>query len=124
MIPPLWKQQEWLTIDEAAHCLSSAIGSDASSADVLRLALDGKLTLVVKLPTDTVARFHPDGTDVTARPTERTWIDGLWDLSMDGSGRRYVEHEYHCQTDRPYIGIEGIAGAWVERGAPSRASAY
>ena len=120
MIPALWKLREWLTIDEAAQYLSSAIDQRVGRADVLRLALDGKLTLVVHLPPGAVGGVHPDGTDVTARPRERTGNDGLWDLSMDGPGRVQVEHEYHWQANLPYRSVEGIPGAWVERGAVRR----
>ena len=38
--------KEWLTIADAARHLSILFGEDVSEPDVLRLALDGHLTLI------------------------------------------------------------------------------
>jgi hypothetical protein len=43
----LLKLKEWLTIPDAARHLSILFGKDVSAADVLRLGLDGHLTLSV-----------------------------------------------------------------------------
>ena len=43
----LLKLREWLTVPEAAGHLSILFGEDVTEADVLRLALDGHLTLSV-----------------------------------------------------------------------------
>lgn len=43
----LLKLKEWLTIEEAAKGLSISVGEDVTEADILRLALDGHLTLSV-----------------------------------------------------------------------------
>lgn len=43
----LFKLREWLTIDEAARHLTIVLGEDVAQADVLRLGLDGHLTLSV-----------------------------------------------------------------------------
>ncbi len=120
MIPDLWKLREWLTIHEAARYLSSAIGQKVGDADVLRLALDGKLPLSLNLPARTEGWFHPDGAEATTRPTSRTAIEGLWDLSLVGAGRVQIEHDYHWLASLPYIDIEGTAGAWVERDGARR----
>ena len=39
--------KDWLTVADAARHLSILLGDDVSEADVLRLALDGHLTLSV-----------------------------------------------------------------------------
>jgi hypothetical protein len=43
----LLKLREWLTVPEAARHLSALFGEDVTEADILRLALDGHLTLSV-----------------------------------------------------------------------------
>ena len=43
----LLKLKEWLTVPDAARHLSILFGEEVSEADVLRLALDGQLTLSV-----------------------------------------------------------------------------
>jgi hypothetical protein len=43
----LFKLSEWLTLDDAAKHLSTALGEPVKVADVYRLALDGHLTLSV-----------------------------------------------------------------------------
>ena len=43
----LLKLMEWVTVPDAARYLSILFGEDVSEADVLRLALDGHLTLSV-----------------------------------------------------------------------------
>ena len=126
MIPDHWKLREWSTISEAAQYLSSVIGERPQSAqgvdgaDVLRFALDGHLKLSVNLPTGTKGWFHPDGADVTTRPTSIERIEGLWDLLMVGAGKQQVEHDHHFRADLPFISVEGITGAWVERAGVRR----
>ena len=46
----------WLTVPEAARNLSILFGDDVSEADVLRLALDGRLTLSVHFVNGATAR--------------------------------------------------------------------
>lgn len=45
----LLKLKEWLTIEDAAKRLSISAGEDVSEADILRLVLDGHLTISVHL---------------------------------------------------------------------------
>jgi hypothetical protein len=120
MTPDIWKLREWLTIDQAAQYLSSAIDDEVSQADILRLGLDGHLRLSVHLPSDTKGWFHPDNVDTTTRPTSMTRIEGLWDVLIVGAGKRQIEHDYHFLADLPFISIDGIAGAWVERDGERR----
>jgi hypothetical protein len=115
MTSDLWALREWLTIAEAARYLSSAIGEKVGEADILRLGLDGQLKLSVHLPSGTKGWFHPDGADPATRPTSMTRIEGLWDLLMVDAGKQQIEHDYHHQAHLPFISVDGIAGAWVER---------
>lgn len=48
--------KEWLTLDDAAHHLSLLFEEEVAVADVLRLALDGHLTLSVWFVNKTMAR--------------------------------------------------------------------
>lgn len=43
----LLKLKKWLTVEDAAKRLSISVGEDVTEADILRLALDGHLTLSV-----------------------------------------------------------------------------
>ena len=47
-------------------------------------------------------------------------IEGLWDLVMAGAGRQQIEHDYHFRAHLPFISVDGIAGAWVERAGERR----
>jgi hypothetical protein len=53
----LFKLKEWLTIPDAARHLSGVCGEPVSEADVLRLGLDGHLTLSVHLVNHAYARM-------------------------------------------------------------------
>lgn len=55
----LLKLKDWLTLDDAAKHLSIMFGEDVTKADVLRLALDGKLNLSVNLVNGARARCGP-----------------------------------------------------------------
>jgi hypothetical protein len=52
----LFSHKEWLTLDDAAKHLSLAFGEEVTRADVLRLAIDGRLTLSVDFVNHTRAR--------------------------------------------------------------------
>lgn len=52
----LFKLKEWLIVPDAARHLSIAFGEEVSKADVLRLALDGRLRLSVNFVNHAVAR--------------------------------------------------------------------
>ncbi len=55
----LLKLKEWLTVSDAARHLSILFGEEVSEADVLRLALDGHLTLSVDFVNHASARCGP-----------------------------------------------------------------
>lgn len=52
----LFNLREWLTVAEAARHLTSLFGEEVVEADVLRLALDGRLTLSVNFINHATAR--------------------------------------------------------------------
>lgn len=52
----LLKLKEWLTVKDAAKRLSISAGEDVTEADILRLALDGHLTLSMYFVNHTMAR--------------------------------------------------------------------
>lgn len=52
----LFNLKEWLTLADAARHLSIAFGEDVTDADVLRLALDGRLRLSVRFVNHAKAR--------------------------------------------------------------------
>ena len=52
----LCKLREWLTLEEAASELSTALSEDVDASDVLRLVLDERLQLSIYLPAKTTAR--------------------------------------------------------------------
>ncbi len=49
LISKLLKVREWFTVPETAKHLSMMFGEEITEADILRLALDGKLKLSVYL---------------------------------------------------------------------------
>ncbi len=51
--------KHWLTVPDAARHLSMFFGEDVSEADILRLALDGHLTLSVNFVNHTTGRCGP-----------------------------------------------------------------
>ena len=53
----IYKLREWLTTDETAGHLSMVLGEEVSVADILRLALDGHLTLSINLVNHARARL-------------------------------------------------------------------
>jgi hypothetical protein len=55
----LLKLKQWLTVPDAARHLSILFGEDVSEADVLRFALDGRLTLSVYFVNGALGRCGP-----------------------------------------------------------------
>jgi len=123
--------KEWLTAPEAAHHLSLLFGEDVRESDVLRLALDGRLTLSVHFVNDTEclrgplvpiqeakrdnARAlgkngkHPiegviiDDDRVIECGSEIGYIRGVWDLPMIGAERVEIESRYQVLNNGPMV---------------------
>ena len=55
----LLRLKDWLTLEDAAKHLSIMFGEDVAKADILRLALDGRLTLSTNLLNGAKARCGP-----------------------------------------------------------------
>jgi hypothetical protein len=111
------KMRKYLTIDEAARYLSEKRGEEVRWTNVFRLALDGHLPLVVKIPPGTLAY---GSTEDGRQPR----IEGVWDLVMEGEQGKHARRDLdrkNCQlADLPPINTEGIEGAWVERDGERR----
>lgn len=140
----LLKMKAWLTVDDAAKHLSLMFGETVSKADVLRLALDGQLTLSVNFINGAEARCGPmigsdvvqweempglkggtvrvpngimlnDGSAITLED-EVVSLRGIYDLPMLGNERLDVEHLYQQLTDGPEVTLHGLDGAFVVAG--------
>jgi hypothetical protein len=141
----LFKLKQWLTVAEAARHLSTIFSEDVSEADVLRFALDGHLTLsvyfvnhargrcgrgpAVPIP-DAKWRFiqMSDGgwvhsldgvaieqNGVIEYAEQITILDGIWDLTMLGSERLDVEHQYQILTRGPAVDLHVLGSPIVSR---------
>jgi hypothetical protein len=141
----LLKLKQWLTVPDAARHLGIHFGADVSEADVLRYALDGHLTLsvyfvnhargrcgrgpAVPIP-DAKWRFiqMSDGgwvhsidgvmieqNGVIEYAEQITVLDGIWDLTMLGSERLDVDHQYQILTGGPAVDLHVLASPIVSR---------
>jgi hypothetical protein len=122
--------KEWLTVPEAIRHLSILFGEDVGEADLLRLALDGHLTLSVYFVNGTTCvrgplvsfedakrntslrdakGLHPiegitvDDGRVIECGSEVNFLKGVWDLSMIGSERAEIESRYQGLTNGPEV---------------------
>lgn len=140
----LLKLKAWLTLDDAAKHLSMMFGEVVSKADVLRLALDGRLTLSVNFINGAKARCGPmikseqvhwtelpglsggtvrlpevvmlnDGSAIKL-DDEVVSLRGIYDLPMLGNERLDVEHLYQQLTDGPEVTLQGLDGPFVVAG--------
>ena len=115
----LRKLREWLTIEEAASELSTALSEDVDASDVLRLVLDGQLQLSIQLPAKTTARCQKLDDDAPdARQTHRT-IDGVWDVPMRGRGKSQIEFDYQMLCHRTCVAQRGPSRRLGRAGRPS-----
>ena len=111
-----WELKDFLTINQAVDYLSEKGGQSQDlmnrnrvrGADVLRLALDGRLPLVVDVPTGTE---DSEGRSIEA---------GLWDLPIDQAAKQQIEYEWRLREGSDFSNTDGIEGAWVERGKDRR----
>lgn len=142
----LLQLKRWLTLPDAAQYLSRSFGEAVSQSDVLRLALDGELTLSVQFVNTTRAlsgntipladathRILPmlvgEGffacLDGTLIPGERViqfdekirTLTDVWDLTMFGAEEFDVEHLYQSLTGGPACEMQSLEGVFVTDGA-------
>jgi hypothetical protein len=139
----LLKLREWLLLPEAAKYLSLAVGEPISEADLLRLALDKRLTLsthFVNLGVGQVGRVvpieqaktHPplfpkegeeemrivsgvlvSDTEVLQFEDEVARLDGVYDLPMLGAERIDVERRFQKLTKGPRVELMNLDGPLV-----------
>ena len=137
----LMRLREWLNVPEAARHLSILFGEDVTEADVLRLALDGHLTLSVNLVNQAKARCGPAipladaerrtiqtldnqffhtidglylGNDrVLVYKREVNTLEGIWDLPLIGQERVEIEHKYQLLTGGPTVDLHSFDGPLV-----------
>jgi hypothetical protein len=135
--------KQWLTVADAARHLSILFGEEVTEADVLRLALDGQLTLSVYFVNHASGRCGPvvplqDAKRHVIKMSENEWIhsidglaigqdrviewgprtivlEGIWDLTMLGSERLDVEHRYQALTGGPAVDLVFLDGPIVSR---------
>lgn len=87
----IFKLREWLTVDEAARHLTSVLEEEVGPSDILRMGLDGHLTLSVNfvnmtkarlgrvVPYKDVPKFELPGMGPDGRPSDEIlqFVDGL-----------------------------------------------
>jgi hypothetical protein len=140
----LLKLKEWLTVPEASRHLSILFGEEVSEADVLRLALDGHLTLSVHFVNHATAQcgktipladakieevpnIFGDGVikmikglllsddRVLSFAKQVVSIDGVWDLPMLGDEGLDVERKYQSLTNGPAVELTNLERPLVNR---------
>ena len=107
--------REWLTLEEAASVLSTALSEDVDASDVLRLVLDEQLKLSIYLPAKTTARCRKLDDDAPDAPWTPGTIDGVWDVPMVDSAKSQIEQDYQWQRASLYVPKEAPVGALVEQ---------
>lgn len=138
----LFKLKEWLSVEAAAKSLAIAFGEDVTEADVLRLALDGKLLLSIHFvnPVSAQAKKVVLRKDLKYRPTvihllqtgmSDYWDDehalisdgglekltGVFDLAMRGTEVLVVEDKYQQLVRGPAVDLDLLGGALVRDAA-------
>ena len=111
----LRKLRKWLTLDEAASDLSTALSEDVDASEVLRLVLDERLKLSIYLPAKTTAHCRKLGEDAPDAPWTRRTIDGVWDVPIFGRGKSQIEHDYQWERASLLVPKDAPAGALVEQ---------
>ena len=134
-----------MSVDDAARQLTILLGEPVSEADMLRLALDGHITLSVRfvngargnlgsvVPRElakwkTVPSLDGLGTvdipqgiamndgSLIELSSKVSGITGLWDLPMIGAEALDVEHRYQHLTGGPDVTLTDLDGAFVRVG--------
>ena len=103
MTSDLWKLRAWLTLKEAADCLSSKTGDDVDESNILRLALDGKLQLSLNFLKPIEAIQYREGAELEEH---RTQIEGMWDLLVQGPVRLELENRYRATCGLPHVELD------------------
>ncbi len=141
----LFKLKQWLTLEDAAKRLSTTLGEQVTVADILQLALDGRLKLSVnfvnhayakccrrvpieeatyrevpsiKNPAITVRLYKGPRTDSEVFEYEDglAKLIGVYNLSMVGAERLDVNHRLQMETGGPVVTLINLDGPFVENG--------
>ena len=117
-VSKLLKLKEWVTVPDAARHLSITLGEEVSEADILRLALDGRMVLSVNFVNDAVVRpvkiFFSEEEFRTAL-RQSAGDKGLSVSGMELADGRYVIPDHgevdfvSGVLDLPMIGAEALA---------------
>jgi len=133
----LFNLKEWLTVADAARHLSIVFDEEVTEADVLRLALDGRLRLSVNFVNGAIARCGRVSEELGKKVTEEgyrpppkdilllsasvelvplgrvTHIFGLWDLPMIGNEVKDIESRFQRLTGGPSVLLSDFDGIIV-----------
>jgi hypothetical protein len=139
----LFKLKKHLTLDDTAKHLSVMFGESVTRADVLKLGLDGHLTISVDFvnhgdvvsgriiptcdivpvtmpgildekPVDIIVEKIIDEHRAIKLDSERVLsIEGVWDLLMVGGERLDIEYEYQQLTGGPEVTLMTLDGAFI-----------
>lgn len=142
----LFKIKQWLLLGDAAERLSKTFEERVTEADILQLALQGRLRLSANfvngqtarpgtiVPYDKAKTFSvtPPGFDepeellrgVQISQTEvidfdddsMIGVSGIWDLPMIGAERLDIEHRYHLLTGGPEVTGVMLDGVFIVNG--------
>ena len=117
--------KKWLTVPDTARYLSILFDEIVGEADVLRLALDGRLKLSVRFVNNAyascgkvIASDYDDDRFVEGPGLERIMFDlvlqhdekieliyGVWDLMMLGAEQDHVEREWQKLSGGPEVTV-------------------
>lgn len=133
----IYRLRNWLTLGEAAKHLSGIVDEEVSEADLLRMALDGHLTLSVNFVNHAQVRrgrkvAKNEAKTITGIDGEQvvcgialnasevlqldegiSRIQGIWDLPMFGAERLDIEHKFQKLTEGPDVTLVCLEGAFV-----------
>lgn len=142
----LLKLKNWITVPEAARHLSVLLHEAVTEADMLRLALDGHITLSVNFVNGVYGRIGTlvpkeqaewitvpsldgkraveipkgvpldDGTQILLAEQVRM-LKGVWDLPLVGAEKLDVENRFQQLTDGPEVESIHLDGTFVRSDA-------
>ena len=104
----LYTLKAWLTVPDAAAHLSIAFGQEVIEAEVLRLGLDGHLTLSVNFVNETEGRLV-SREQATARKSDPSAPVQVSDLFPEGKNFTFTAGGYDAESEKvELISIDGI----------------
>jgi hypothetical protein len=103
--------RKWLTLFEAASYIHQQTSVAMTSAEILRLAIDGTLLLSVNIPAPVRARAVSK-----QEGDSRGHIEGIWDLPAEGAAKDQLELLYADHFGLPNAAIPISGGAIVRQG--------